>query len=303
MLTVGERVLLLVHCGDHPVAGCSRCGELIRFNELAIDTASGRRDYCPRCQLDLTAPLRRHLVACTWIRVQVRETHTRAWVLLEEATQAAKISEQRRHRADVLGREAEAERNRSRNVKRGQNLQLWEEASATPRDIAGGRGAFALTQAYVLGHATGARGTHDMSTVLIAHRLGHSRNGGHPKVLKLRERRMRPGRCAIVAAAAVAIITVSALGDRPTLDVGRYGVSREHAASREITSQTLRIGRPPVDETPRPLTTKTPRSRVATSTSPRPIRALQAPIPHALVPAVGSTTSTSPTAQVVHQAP
>jgi hypothetical protein len=380
MLTLGERVLLLVHCGDHPVAGCSQCGELIHFDRLAIDVGSGRCESCPRCQLDLTDPLRKHLVECTWIRVQVHETHTRAWVLLEEARHAGTLSEQRRDRADVLGREVEAERNRSRDVKRGQNpdggkmanalnvrpgaaelilakvligqlprrtatrtwvgvgsrlpcdgcdepitaadlqhevdaiglgtlrfhkrcMQLWEEASATPRDIAGGSGAFTLTHADLLGHATGARGTHDMPTVSIAHRLYHSRNGGRPPVLRPRETRTHRGRYAAIAAAVIAIIAASALGDRPTSDGGRYGVSREHAALREGTSQTLRVERRSLAETPRSLTTKTPQPRVATSKSSRPIPALQAPLPRVLVPAVASTTSTSPTVQVLHQAP
>jgi hypothetical protein len=222
MLTFGERVLLLVHCGDHPVAGCSGCGELIRCDSLAIDTASGRGDSCPRCQLDLTAPLRRHLVECTWIRVQVRDTHTRAWVLLEEARRVGKISEQH----------------------------------------CGGNRAFTLTHADLL----------------------HSRNGGPPKVVRPGGPRMHRGRYAAIAAAAVAIITASVLGDRPTLDAGRYGVSREHAAPTEATSRPPRIERSP------------------SAKSSRPRRAVRATTPRVVVPAVPSATVTSPT-QVLHQAP
>jgi hypothetical protein len=329
MLTLGERVLLLVHCGDHPIADCSRCGELIHFDRLVIDIAAGCCDSCPRCQLDLTAPLRKHLVECTWIRVRVRETHTRAWVLLEEARTAGTINEQRRDRADVLGREAEAERHRSRDVKRGQNPGAGERANAlnvrpgvaeliraklligrlrrrtatrsTAADLQREVDAIGLRTLRFhtrLGHAP-VRGTRDRPTASIA-RLGHSRNGRHPKVVRPGGRSLHRGRGAAMAAAVVAIMTVSALGDRPTVNVGRYGVSHEPAVSREVTPQALRSARRPFDETPRPLTTNTRRPRVATSKPSRPLRALQAPTPRVLVPAVAST---SPTSQVPHQAP
>jgi hypothetical protein len=351
--------LLLVHCGDHPVAECPRCGELIGYDKLAVEIASGRCDYCPVCQLDLTGPLRRHLGGCTWIRVQVHETHTRAWVLLEEARNAGKVSELRRDRADVLAREAEVERARSRNVKHGQNpdattttnagnmqpaaadliraklrigqlprrtatrtwisvgshlpcdgcdepiiagdpqhevdaiglgtlrfhkqcMQLWEEASAMPRDIAGGSDALTLT----------------LARVRVRYPVALSRMA--------RERWMHQGRCAALAAAAVLIVTVGLLCTPPTSEVGRHDVSQKPAVTSEVASPAPLLALTPPGAPSPPLTPQTPHPRAAARTSSRHIHTAQmTPVgikSRVSLPAPAANISAFATAQVL-QAP
>ena len=88
MLTQDERALLMTHCSDHPVAVCAQCSEQVAYNRIGVDLILGRRDFCPACRADLAATLRKHLVECTWIRVQARETHERSHPTRLEALQA-----------------------------------------------------------------------------------------------------------------------------------------------------------------------------------------------------------------------
>jgi hypothetical protein len=120
MLTLSERVALVVHCSDHAIAACPACSETVTFAGVTTDILRGDHDFCRACRTDLTATLRKHLVECTWIRVQVRETRERAEATRASAQEASKISAQLRDRADVLAREAEAEKERGRRMKRGQ---------------------------------------------------------------------------------------------------------------------------------------------------------------------------------------
>jgi hypothetical protein len=121
VLTLSERVALIVYCGDHSVAVCPECSEMMHFDELGQDVVLGRRDVCPACNADLTAALRRHLAGCTWMRVQVRETRERAQAIREAAIETRKTSEQLWDRADLVTAQAEAEQQRGRRLKRGQD--------------------------------------------------------------------------------------------------------------------------------------------------------------------------------------
>jgi RNA 3'-terminal phosphate cyclase len=119
MLTPDERAAIVVYCGDHAVAVCPCCAEALQASQIGIVIILGRRDFCPKCGGDVTAQLREHLAACTWIRVQAREVRERAQLARSQALEAAKRSQQTCDRADVLAREAEAAQQKSRDVKRG----------------------------------------------------------------------------------------------------------------------------------------------------------------------------------------
>jgi hypothetical protein len=121
MLTLSERVALVVHCSDHPVAACPECSETITFAGVTTDALQGDHDFCRACRMDLTAILRKHLAECTWIRVQVGEMSERAQGTRVNAQAVSKISAELRDRADLLMRETEVEIERGRRVKRGQN--------------------------------------------------------------------------------------------------------------------------------------------------------------------------------------
>jgi hypothetical protein len=79
----------MTHCTDHPVAVCVQCSEHVAYNRIGADLILGRRDFCPACRANLAAPLRKHLVECTMVRVQARETHERSHATPPEALQAA----------------------------------------------------------------------------------------------------------------------------------------------------------------------------------------------------------------------
>jgi hypothetical protein len=78
MLTLAERVALVVHCSDHAIAACPQCSETVSFAGATPDALWGNHDFCQACRTDLTAVLRKHLTECTWIRVQIRELRKRA---------------------------------------------------------------------------------------------------------------------------------------------------------------------------------------------------------------------------------
>jgi hypothetical protein len=121
MLTLSERVALVVQCSDHPFAACPECSETVTFAGVTTDALRGDDDFCRACRTDLTAILRKHLAECTWIRVQVRQMRERAQETCANAEAVSKISAELRDRADLLMREAEVEKERGRKVKRGRN--------------------------------------------------------------------------------------------------------------------------------------------------------------------------------------
>jgi hypothetical protein len=108
MLTLSERVVLVVHCGDHLAAVCPQCSETVSFDKIGTNVVASIPDFCPGCNTDLTARFRRHLAECTWIRLQVRAARASAQAKREGARETARASKQLRDRADLLGREAEA---------------------------------------------------------------------------------------------------------------------------------------------------------------------------------------------------
>jgi hypothetical protein len=77
MLTLQERMILIVYCGDHPLAVCPRCSESLSFIEIGADSLMGHYDFCKKCSLDLAGVLRTHLAECTWMRIQGREVRER----------------------------------------------------------------------------------------------------------------------------------------------------------------------------------------------------------------------------------
>jgi hypothetical protein len=124
VLTPEERAALVVHCQDHRVL-CSQCSLALQVPEIGTDSSWSDRDFCPRCRADLTAPLRKHLAECTWMRVQAREARDRAQETRQRARETHKESHQLRDRADVLAREAEAAQQDSRDAKRGLARPAW----------------------------------------------------------------------------------------------------------------------------------------------------------------------------------
>jgi hypothetical protein len=119
MLTLSERVALVVHCGDHLAVICPECSEATSFDQPGTNIVTSIPDCCPRCNAELTHRFRQHLAECTWIRVQVRGTRSIAHAMHDDARRTVKVSEQLRDRADVLAREAESERERGRRIRRG----------------------------------------------------------------------------------------------------------------------------------------------------------------------------------------
>ena len=104
-LTADERRLLLVYCSDHVAAHCLACGGDFRLGELAADPLQNHTRICPRCRKDLTENVRAHLYACAMLPSEVRH---RAQAVREAAQRLVKQSQQLRHNADVLMREAES---------------------------------------------------------------------------------------------------------------------------------------------------------------------------------------------------
>jgi hypothetical protein len=121
MLSLDERATLVIYCHDHAVAVCPACSAPLQASEIGNDLILGLHDFCPRCRADLTAVLRKHLIDCTWMRVQARDVRRRAQEIQQQARETSKESQQLRDRADVLAREAEAAVQKSRDVKRGQS--------------------------------------------------------------------------------------------------------------------------------------------------------------------------------------
>jgi len=105
-LTIDERTLLFVYCGDHVVAQCLACGLSFRVAELGADPLGGDRAYqCPRCRKALTENVRTHVYGCARLPSEVR---LMAQAVRQAAQHLVKQSQQARDRADVLIREAEA---------------------------------------------------------------------------------------------------------------------------------------------------------------------------------------------------
>ena len=105
-LTIDERTLLFVYCGDHVVAQCLACGLSFRIAELGADPLGGDRAYqCPRCRKALTENVRTHVYGCARLPSEVR---LMAQAVRQAAQHLVKQSQQARDRADVLIREAEA---------------------------------------------------------------------------------------------------------------------------------------------------------------------------------------------------
>src|SRR5262245_40000281 len=72
-LTIDERTLLFVYCGDHVVAQCLACGLSFRVAELGADPLGGDRAYqCPRCRKALTENVRTHVYGCARLPSEVR---------------------------------------------------------------------------------------------------------------------------------------------------------------------------------------------------------------------------------------
>ena len=105
-LTIDERTLLFVYCGDHVVAQCLACGLSFRIAELGADPLGGDGAYqCPRCRKALTENVRTHVYGCARLPSEVR---LMAQAVRQAAQHLVKQSQQARDRADVLIREAEA---------------------------------------------------------------------------------------------------------------------------------------------------------------------------------------------------
>ena len=77
MLMPDQRVLIMTHCSDHPVAVCHRCSEALTFQQIGADVILGKRDFCPICRADVTPAVLRHLAECTLARAQERESRER----------------------------------------------------------------------------------------------------------------------------------------------------------------------------------------------------------------------------------
>ena len=104
-LTPEERALLFVHCSDHDVAKCVRCGLQLRIMKLAADPLGGRTNLCPRCRTDLTASARAHLLSCPVLPAEIQQ---HAQEVREAARILVKRSQELIDTSDVLIREAEA---------------------------------------------------------------------------------------------------------------------------------------------------------------------------------------------------
>jgi hypothetical protein len=96
-----ERSLLYGYCWAHPIA-CPACAQSFRLYELG---SAHFMIPCPRCAADLTENIRGHLYSCSIspqvLRQKAREAREAARMLVKQA-------HERRDRADVLSREAEA---------------------------------------------------------------------------------------------------------------------------------------------------------------------------------------------------
>jgi len=96
-LSAEERAVLYQYCWHHPVAECTACRASVRI--------SNRTHLCPRCHVDLSASVRAHLSACSWlprvVRHRVEAVRVAAGKLINERGSA-------RGEADHLMREAEA---------------------------------------------------------------------------------------------------------------------------------------------------------------------------------------------------
>src|SRR5215470_5597573 len=92
-----ERAVLYRYCWHHPVAECTAC--------RASVSISNRPHLCPRGHVDLSASVRAHLSACSWlprvVRHGVEAARVTAGKLINERGSA-------RSEADYLMREAEA---------------------------------------------------------------------------------------------------------------------------------------------------------------------------------------------------
>src|SRR5262245_4576947 len=105
-LTIDERTLLFVYCGDHVVAQCLACGLSFRIAELGADPLGGDRAYqCPRCRKALTENVRTHVYGCARLPNEVR---LMAQAVREAAQHLVKQSQQLHDTSDRLIREAEA---------------------------------------------------------------------------------------------------------------------------------------------------------------------------------------------------
>ena len=115
-LTIDERTLLFVYCGDHVVAQCLACGLSFRIAELGADPLGGDRAYqCPRCRKALTENVRTHVYGCARLPSEVRrmaqavrEAAQHLVKHMEAAQHLVKQSQQLHDTSDRLIREAEA---------------------------------------------------------------------------------------------------------------------------------------------------------------------------------------------------
>src|SRR5262245_64787146 len=96
-LSSEERAVLYQYCWHHPVAECTACRASVRI--------SNRTHLCPRCHVDLSASVRAHLSACSWlprvVRYRVEAARVTARKLINDGGSA-------RSEAEHLMREAEA---------------------------------------------------------------------------------------------------------------------------------------------------------------------------------------------------
>lgn len=99
-----ERALLFKYCFDHAVVECTRCVQDFRQSELATDLVGSRTHLCPRCRVDLTEQLRKHLYNCLMLPREVRRKGRAARAAVRRLVKESQLSDQ----ADMLMREAEA---------------------------------------------------------------------------------------------------------------------------------------------------------------------------------------------------
>lgn len=104
-LTPDERALLFSYCSAHAVAECAACHQSFRHEQLGADLFSHRTNLCPRCRVDLTLTIRRHLNSCSMLPIEIR---SKAQALREAARHLVKESQQLREASAVLIVEAEA---------------------------------------------------------------------------------------------------------------------------------------------------------------------------------------------------
>jgi hypothetical protein len=116
-LTQEERVVLVMCCHDHAVAVCPGCSRPLTSFEMGADFLLVKEDVCPACETRLGLVLRQHLESCT--SVAITELLEGGAEVFDRARRLLKHGQTLGQRADVLAREAEVARQRSRDVRRG----------------------------------------------------------------------------------------------------------------------------------------------------------------------------------------